>query len=226
MISPLLQMLYPTNNRQVTNTGQNSPLSTLTSSFQTYLQEQINTVPFSEGSKTPAAALPTSLFLTPDMASRFYASAASSPRQTTPVHSVSNTNKLASASENAAFSSLIERTAQRYGVDPKLVQAVIKQESGFNPNAKSHAGAMGLMQLMPGTARHLNVDDPYDPAQNIDGGTRYLRDMLKRYDGDVQLALAAYNAGPGNVDRYNGIPPFKETQAYVPKVMANYRSFA
>lgn len=122
----------------------------------------------------------------------------------------------------AQILSMIDKVAQKHGVDEKLVRALVRQESGFNPNATSHCGAMGLMQLMPSTAKSLGVIDAYNPVQNVEGGVKYLKSMLNKYNGNVILALAAYNAGPGAVDKYGKVPPYAETQNYVKSILANY----
>lgn len=120
------------------------------------------------------------------------------------------------------FKGTIEEAGKEYGIDPALLSAVITQESGFDPHATSSAGAQGLMQLMPETARALGVTDPFDPRQNIFAGARYLRSMMDRFNGNLSMALAAYNAGPNAVKEHGGVPPFKETQNYVSSIMALY----
>jgi soluble lytic murein transglycosylase-like protein len=122
------------------------------------------------------------------------------------------------------YDNIITRAAETYNIPKKLIQSVIKQESNFNPNAVSYAGASGLMQLMPATASYLGVQNSFDPEQNVFGGAKYLRQMLDMFDGSTTLALAAYNAGPGNVKKYGGIPPFNETQNYVKKVTGYYNA--
>jgi soluble lytic murein transglycosylase-like protein len=118
--------------------------------------------------------------------------------------------------------SAIEQAAARHNVDPNLVRAVVKVESNFNPNAVSRKGAMGLMQLMPSTARQLKVKDPFDPEQNVDAGVRQLKQLLESYDGDIKLTLAAYNAGAGAVARSSGVPHYAETQNYVRRITNLY----
>ena len=122
------------------------------------------------------------------------------------------------------YGDLISASAARWHVDPALISAVCQHESGFDPNATSPAGAAGLMQLMPATARGLGVTNPYDPAQSIDAGAHELSIQLQRFGGNTELALAAYNAGAGAVTKYGGIPPYAETQAYVRNVMQTYLS--
>jgi soluble lytic murein transglycosylase-like protein len=128
------------------------------------------------------------------------------------------------AGGSAPFSPLIAAAAARHHVDPALVQAVVSAESGGDPQATSPAGAMGLMQLMPGTARSLGVSDPYDPSQNVEAGTRYLADLTRRFG--LEKGIAAYNAGPGAVARHDGVPPYRETKAYVQKVLRLYGQFS
>lgn len=125
---------------------------------------------------------------------------------------------------DASIGRSIRLAARKYGLSEKLIESVIRAESSFRPNAVSPAGAQGLMQLMPATAKALGVNDPFDVQQNVDGGARYIRQMLDRFGGDVKLALAAYNAGPGTVERYNGDVPYRETRAYVQRVLAEIES--
>ena len=146
------------------------------------------------------------------------------------IHSYSNwgsseASVLPSYSRNKnAFDQLIRHAAQQHGISEGLIKAVMHTESGFNINARSPVGAQGLMQLMPATARRFNVSNAYDPQQNILGGAKYLSWLLKRFNGNTQLAVAAYNAGEGNVDKYGGVPPFRETQDYVRRVTSRYQN--
>jgi len=125
----------------------------------------------------------------------------------------------------AQIDALVNDNAQSQNVDPALIKAIIANESGFNANATSDVGAQGLMQLMPGTAAGLGVTDAYDPSQNVAGGTKYIKGLLERFNGDVRLAVAAYNAGPGAVEKYGGVPPYAETQNYVQNVLSSYAKY-
>lgn len=125
----------------------------------------------------------------------------------------------------AEYEQIIATTSAKYGVSPTLVKAVIRAESGYNPNAVSSKGASGLMQLMPGTARSLKVSNSFDPKDNVEGGVKYLRFLLDTFRGDVSLALAAYNAGLGSVAKYGGIPPYNETRTYVNRVLSYMQSY-
>lgn len=121
------------------------------------------------------------------------------------------------------YSAYVSRVASKYDLEPDLIRAVIRTESNGDRRAVSSKGAMGLMQLMPSTADDMNVSNPFDPEENIEGGARYLKSLLERFDGDLTLALAAYNAGPATVEKYGGVPPIRETRRYVKKVLSLYK---
>ena len=123
------------------------------------------------------------------------------------------------------YDNMIRKAQKKYGVEFSLIKAVIKEESGFNPEAVSKKGAKGLMQIMPGNFESLDVKDPFNPYENIMGGALYLKQLLKRYEYKLHLVLAAYNAGPEAVDKYNNIPPYRETQDYIKRVMETYSRY-
>lgn len=136
--------------------------------------------------------------------------------------SINLKSKIDLKAQSSNVDELIETFSNKYGVDGDFIKAIIKQESGFNPKATSKKGAMGLMQLMPATAKGLGVKNAYNESENIEGGVKLISNLLKTYNNNTELALAAYNAGPGAVKKYGGIPPYKETQNYVKNIMANY----
>ena len=188
--------------RNLANIGEQKP----DSNFQKILNSSMNTTKDGE---------------IPDLSN---ASSASKSAYATNAINVAN-KKFGTHISKEEINALIEQYSEKNGLDADFVRAVVKQESGFNENATSRCGAMGLMQLMPWTAKGLGVTNAYDPEQNVAGGTKMLSNLLKTYGGDKQLALAAYNAGGGAVKKYGGIPPYKETQNYVKNVLSIYNRY-
>jgi Transglycosylase SLT domain len=139
-----------------------------------------------------------------------------------PVHVPATTPAQATAVSRADLNSMVAGAGERHQIDPDFINSVIRAESGFHSNAVSKKGAQGLMQLMPGTASQLGVSNPFDPNSNVEGGTKYLRDLLEKYNYDPVKALAAYNAGSRRVDKYHGVPPYYETQAYIARIIRDY----
>lgn len=135
---------------------------------------------------------------------------------------ISSAEAASASAERGELQKLVQQVSSEHGLDPKLIDALVRVESGYNPNAVSRKGAMGLMQLMPETAKRLKVDDPFNPADNIRGGVREFSRLVSRYSGNLKLALAAYNAGEGAVARYRGVPPYAETRSYISKILSIY----
>ena len=173
-----------------------------------------------------------SLFVFTNITGFFFSPALAPSAQATPVDKVNRVVAEDYIPEDIPSSGdrnldlIILRAGEKHGVDPRFIHAVIWQESKYKVQARSGAGAQGLMQLMPATARRFGCTNAYDTASNIDAGTKYLRFLLQRFDGNVSLALAGYNAGEGSVDKYNGIPPYKETQNYVRIITGRYGKFS
>lgn len=165
---------------------------------------------------SPVSAAPPSSF-----AAQLSSASAAAPAATASASAVTGAASASELPAGTPFASEITAAAKRNGVDPALLAGLVKQESNFDPNAGSPAGAQGLTQLMPATAASLGVTNVHDPAQALEGGAKYLRQQLDRFGGDVARALAAYNAGPGAVERFGGVPPYAETQQYVRRVQAN-----
>ena len=181
------------------------------------LPNQLNSDTPAGAARVRAAALGSSTGITPTAAASTYAAAASATVGTT---------STASDNLSPALSATFDRLAAKYGVPAALAKGVARAESGFRANAVSGAGAQGLMQLMPSTARGLGVTNPFNPEQNAEGGIKYLKGLLDRFHGDTKLAVAAYNAGPNAVARFGGVPPYAETQTYVQRVLGYARGYA
>jgi soluble lytic murein transglycosylase-like protein len=183
---------------------------------------RINELQMMIGGAAPPAPSPASTAFASQLATATTAPTATAATATATPMAATGASELPA---DVPYGAEITAAAKKYGLDPALLAGLVKQESGFNPNAGSPAGARGLTQLMPGTAAGLGVTNVLDPVQSLDGGAKYLRQQLDAFGGDVARALAAYNAGPGAVQRYGGVPPYAETQNYVRVVQANAAAY-
>jgi soluble lytic murein transglycosylase-like protein len=202
--------------------------SSATAGISTASAAPADTALTADGSVSPTTAPYTSLLLPGGSASASPADAAYTSTMPTTVayDSVPPAGASTTTGGGSTYAPMIEQAAARYGIDPSVLYGLIEQESGFDPSATSSAGAQGLTQLMPSTAASLGVTEPLDPAQSIEGGARYLSGLLRQFAGNTTDALAAYNAGPGAVEQYGGVPPYPETRQYVAKVLGYAASYS
>jgi len=189
-------------------------------------QARATSLPGAASAGVPAsAAVPATAAGETAPAGGFASALQSASQAYSPVAYSPNAPAGAEGSRGGEYEAQIQAAAQRHGLDPALLHGLIQQESGFDPNAQSSAGASGLTQLMPGTAASLGVANPLDPSEAIEGGARYLSELMGQFGGNVSDALAAYNAGPGAVQQYGGVPPYAETQSYVSKVLGYAQAY-
>lgn len=213
LVNGLNNSATATTSNVLNNLSSSNPSDALATIYSLLSQQSANSLGSSANLSSLTTALPTSVY------NNYRNTYAQNALQTETISPKTST----AATQKTAFDDIIQKASDTYGIPVKMIKAVIKQESGFNTNATSGAGAAGLMQLMPATAASLGVTDSYNAEQNIMAGTKYLKQMLNQF-GDYKTMLAAYNAGPGNVNKYGGIPPFTETQNYVTKVMNTFNA--
>lgn len=219
MLQKLIQLQALSNMNQLSGTNQKDE-NTTTSLFSSLFNNELNSLGLSASSNIIDIPQPTLSY--GETVAQLLGKSTTSPVQLIEdeIEGTTSSSSIKKTSNNV--DRIINEMANKYDVDPKLIRSIIKHESGFNPNAVSSVGAKGLMQIMPSNFESYGITNPFDPKQNIEAGTRMIKANLRKYNGNVELALAAYNAGSGNVKKYGGIPPFKETQNYVRKVTESY----
>ncbi|WP_088066553.1 lytic transglycosylase domain-containing protein [Gottfriedia luciferensis] len=219
MLQKLIQLQALSNMNQLSGTNQKDENAT-TSLFSSLFNNELNSLGLSTSSNIIDIPQPTLSY--GETVAQLLGKSTTSPVQLIEDEIAGTTSSSSIKKTNSNVDRIINEMANKYDVDPKLIRSIIKHESGFNPNAVSSVGAKGLMQIMPSNFESYGITNPFDPKQNIEAGTRMIKANLRKYNGNIELALAAYNAGSGNVKKYGGIPPFKETQNYVRKVTESY----